>query len=287
MKKVLVLTNSLDKHASLAESLSDDDVVASVHLCDDLCFCLDGEATTATCFSTNENIREFAKIIILSTPEHFKNHALSALACYCRKYGIPLYDDVFTNTSGKLYALSRFWENGIPFAKTFFGPTDYLARILANGNAENWILKTTHGAKGRDNYLIHSEQELLNIINNNSDIQFILQEYIPNKGDWRIIVINYEPKLAIYRSSSNGDHRNNTSVGGAAKLVPLEEVDSQIIGLAIAASKALDIKIAGADIMQDSQSGNYTVLEVNRTPQLATGAFIDEKTEIIQNLIRS
>lgn len=287
MKKVLIIANNADKYTSIARTLSDTNIDVSVCSYKELCFTIDGDQSSIIRYSDKADIKDFSKILVLSTsPNHLQNYIFSALACYCRKYDIPMLDDSFSNTDGKLYALWRFWENNIPVAKTFFGPMDFMTEKITE-LGEKGILKSVQGTKGKDNYLINSPDLLRKTINNNPEKSFILQNFIPNNGDWRIILANYNPELAIYRSSHGKDHRNNTSVGGVAKLVPLEEVDPQIIGLAIAASKALDIKIAGADIMQDSQSGNYTVLEVNRTPQLVTGAFIDEKTEIIQNLIRS
>ena len=286
MKKILIFTNNLAKHKKLTQLFSEDDIKIMVSEYSDLSFAINGKNSKVTLYSNGEDIRNFAKIIILATPEHSKNHVFSALACYCRKYNIPILDDQFTNISGKLYALWRFWEKDIPTAKTFFGPRDFMVQGLHEINGSG-ILKSINGTKGRDNYLVNSNQELLDILDKNPDTPFILQNFIPNDGDWRIILINYEPKLAIYRSSHGKDYRNNTSVGGDAKLVPLDDVNPRIIELSIAASKALGIKIAGADIMQDDKTSEYTVLEVNRTPQLVSGAFTDEKQEIIRNLIRS
>ena len=192
-------------------------------------------------------------------------------------------DDSFSNTDGKLYSLWRFWEQSIPVAKTAFGPTSFLEKKLAEFGGTG-VLKSVQGTKGKDNYLIHSKEELHRIITDNKEISFILQEYIPNQGDYRIILADYQPKLAIFRSASGKDFRNNTSVGGEAKLVPLNEVDPTILELAIASAKALQIKIAGADILP-AKNGNYTVLEVNRTPQLVTGAFPEEKLKILKELI--
>ena len=276
--KTLLLVNDITKYRGFE---------AEVASYKDLAFSIDGENTQITIFSTGKDLKDFSKIIVLSTsPQHLQNYIFSALACYCRKNNIVLMDDSFSNLDGKLFALWRFWENGIPVAKTFFGPKAFLAQRLAEiGN--KGILKSVQGTKGKDNYLISSKEELNQIIDSSPDTSFILQNFVPNDGDWRIILINFEPKLAIYRSSHGKDYRNNTSVGGEATLVPLQDVDSKIIELAINSAKALDIKIAGADIMQDKNTGDYTVLEVNRTPQLVTGAFTPEKTEIIRNLIRS
>lgn len=288
MKKILLITNNIDdKYSSITQALSNNDVVVSACSYKDLCFTINGHKSSITCHTTEDDIKEFSKIIVLATsPEHFENYIFSALSCYCHKYNIPLIDDEFSNTDGKLYALWRFWEKDIPVAKTIFGPTDFMAEKLTELGGSG-ILKSVKGTKGKDNYIVHSADELHQIINDNPKKRFILQNFIPNDGDWRIILVNFEPKLAIYRSSHGKDYRNNTSLGGDAKLVPLEDVDPEIIKLAVSASKALNIKLAGADIIQNNKTNDYTVLEVNRTPQLITGAFVDEKQKIIQNLIHS
>ncbi len=282
--KVLIIANKTAKYEPLLETLSDEKTTTSVCSYHDLEFFIDGKSSKITCHKTGEDITEFKKIIVLSTsPFHLENYVFSALSCYCHKNHIEMMDDSFSNTDGKLYSLWRFWEQGIPVAKTAFGPLDFLAQKL-NDFGGTGVLKSVQGTKGKDNYLVHSEKELRRIITDNQDINFILQEFIPNDGDYRIIVTDYEPKLAIFRSASGKDFRNNTSVGGEAKLIPLDEVDPKILELAITSAKALQIKIAGADILP-AKNGDYTVLEVNRTPQLVTGAFPEEKLKILKELI--
>ena len=284
--KVLLLVNNTAKYNDLIASVSDAHTEVKVASYKELAFAIDGEKTQITVFPTGEDLKEFSKIIVLSTsPQHLQNYIFSALACYCHKNNITLLDDTFSNTDGKLFALWRFWEKSIPVAKTFFGPKAFLSQKLSE--LKQGIIKSVQGTKGNDNYLVSSEQELNQIIDAHPETGFILQNFVLNDGDWRIILTNFEPKLAIYRSSHGKDHRNNTSVGGEAVLIPLKDVDPKIIELAINSAKALNIKIAGADIMQDKETGDYTVLEVNRTPQLVTGAFIDEKTAILKDLIRS
>lgn len=285
--KVLIIANQTTKYQSLIQTLTDDSTEVSICSYRDLAFSLDGDRSTITCFNTGNDLRGFDKILILATsPGHLQNYIFSALACYCRKYDIEMLDNSFSNTDGKLYALWRFWEQDIPVAKTLFGPNEYLLQQFIKLSYP-CILKSVQGTKGKDSHLVHSADELRQILEDNLDTRYILQDFIPNDGDWRIILTNFTPKLAIYRSSHGKDFRNNTSVGGEAKLVPLEKVDSTVLDLSIAAAKALDIKIAGADILPDSQTGTYTVLEVNRTPQLATGAFIDAKAAAIRDLIHS
>ena len=232
------------------------------------------------------SLKNFSRILVLATsPGHRENYIFSALACFCRKNNIEILDDSFSNTDGKLYALWCFWENHLPAAKTAFGPAPFLVEKLVTYGTPA-ILKSVHGTKGNDNFLVSSASDLTRVLSDRRSSDFILQNFIRNDGDWRIIVVNFEPKLAIFRSAHGKDHRNNTSVGGDAKLVPLEQADPKILELAVAAAKALDIKIAGADILQDRITKAYSVLEVNRTPQLATGAFPEAKLAVLRDLIK-
>ena len=284
-KILLLIGNNREKYNKLIESLSDENTTITACYYKDLAFCIDGDNTYVRCFSTGEDIKEFSKIIVLATSAfHLQNYIFSALACYCRRHNIVMMDDSFSNIDGKLYALWRFWENKIPVAKTVFGPTEFIIQKFTSFGSP-CVLKSVQGTKGNDNYLVQSEQDIRNIIEQNKDVNFILQNFIPNEGDWRIILTNFEPKLAIYRSARGKDFRNNTSLGGEATLVPLEKVDPEIIQLAVFAAKALNIKIAGADILVDKNTHELTVLEVNRTPQLATGSFVEQKTKMLKQLI--
>ena len=102
-----------------------------------------------------------------------------------------------------------------------------------------------------------------------------MQNFIPNDGDYRIVAFDYEPKLGIYRSSGGTDHRNNTSLGGSASIV---EISPEL-------AKATDIKFAGVDIITDKNTGENFVLEINRTPQFASGPFTDEKYKILRDYL--
>lgn len=284
--KVLIIGNDATKYEEVTKKLSDKDIIVSACSYQDLAFFIDGDSSFVKIYTTGEDIKDFSKIIVLATsPAHLQNYIFSALACYCRKNNITILDDNFSNLDGKLYALWRFWEKDIPVAKTAFGPVDYLVEQLKVIGTPA-ILKSVKGTKGKDSFLIHSGEEIRQAIEQNEDARFVLQNFIENDGDWRIVLVNFEPKLAIYRTSHGKDFRNNTSVGGDATLIPLPQVDPKVLQIAIDAAKALDIKIAGADILPD-KNGNYTVLEVNRTPQLVTGAFTEAKLEVIKNLIHS
>lgn len=287
MKRALILGKNKEKFLELAEALTDETCVVQVAEYNDLAFLINGEESFVKVYSTGMDVKEYDIVLVLSTsPAHRENYIFSALSCYLEKHGVKMYDNHFTNTDGKLYAMWRFWSDGINVPKTAFGPADFLAEVLPEFGGKG-VLKSVTGTKGKDNYLVHSGAEIIDIVEDNPGVRFILQNFIPNSGDWRIIVLKQEPRLAIYRSSNGKDFRNNTSVGGSAKNVPLDEVSPEILSMAKRAAESLDIVIAGADVIQDDETGEFYVLEVNRTPQLATGKLVDEKAQVLKSLIHS
>jgi glutathione synthase/RimK-type ligase-like ATP-grasp enzyme len=56
--------------------------------------------------------------------------------------------------------------------------------------------------------------------------------------------------------------------------------------MATEAASIMNLDIAGVDLVKDNSSGNWYCLEVNRGPQLATGAFKQEKVKIFANYIK-
>ncbi len=289
MKKILILGRDTTIYKDMVEALSDAETRVDVCLYENLGFLIhEGNGSIVRC-DTGEDVKEYDCILVLSTSiGHLQNYIFSALACYCRRQNITILDDSFSNTDGKLYAMWKFWEDSLNVPDTAFGPAEFLVEQLDKFGGVG-VLKSVQGTRGMDNYLVHSGEEVLNIIKNNPDIHFILQNFIPNDGDWRIIVLNYDPKMGLYRhrAKNSSEHRNNTSVGGQAEAVSTKDIDARILDLAAKASRSLGIKIAGADVLQSSKTGECYVLEVNRTPQLATGYFYEEKFAALKELIHT
>ena len=251
-----------------------------------LAMCIDGEQTEVIEYESGRNLAEYDKLLVMMYPAgDVAKNALGALGCYARKRGIEMLDDEFEVASGKLYEMWRFWEKGIAVPKTAYGPTEYLVEKLERFGGVG-VLKSTHGTKGRDNYLVKNGEEVRRILAENPEVTFILQEYVPNDQDWRIVTFDYQPVLAIWRSGADGDHRNNTSVGSKSGVTELAKVDPEILKMASTAAKSLNIRLAGADIMQNKETGEYVALEVNRTPQLISGSSVEEKLEKIRELVR-
>jgi glutathione synthase/RimK-type ligase-like ATP-grasp enzyme len=85
--------------------------------------------------------------------------------------------------------------------------------------------------------------------------------------------------MCIERTSSDESHLNNTSQGGTAQLLPLEQVDSEILEMAIKACRVNKLQVAGVDVITNKNNGEFYILEVNIAPQVSSGSFISEKSE--------
>lgn len=288
MQKILIVGRTPSRFTDLAREINNAGLAqADIVQYDNLGFLIDGERTQIINQTTGKDVRDYQQVWVLSTsPRCTRDYIFSALVCYCRKYGVKIMDDNFTNFDGKLYEMWRYWEAGLSTPKTAFGSVDFLAKVRPSfGDVA--VLKSVNGAKGRDSFLIHSEEELREVLSNNQDVDFVLQDFIPNDGDYRVVLINFVPKVVIFRSANGKDFRNNTSLGSEATLIPLEQVPPEVLELAVAATKVAKVQLAGADIIVNKKTGKCSVLEINRTPQLASGTFVAEKTAALKELLQN
>ncbi len=287
MKKILIINRKIEIEENIAELKRVAEATGKLQVSTgcfaDFNLLIDGEKTCIRNEQTGDDLADFAKILCITTAPFERRHIFNAYGCYCRKKGVIMADDTFANASGKLYEMWRCWEYDVPVPKTAYGTKGFLGKCLQENFGGVGVLKSIRGTKGQDNYLVYSAAEIAKIIDENPDIEFILQEFIPNTGDWRIVTLGFEPYLAIYRSSGGKDHRNNTSLGGSAKIVPLEEVDPEILALSRTAARATNKRFAGVDVITHRDTSKNYVLEVNHTPQVVTGAFTDEKFQVLRD----
>ncbi|MFZ2152850.1 MAG: hypothetical protein WAV41_02200 [Microgenomates group bacterium] len=113
--------------------------------------------------------------------------------------------------------------------------------------------------------------------------RYMLQEYIPNDGDYRVLVLGEKVLGVMKRSSQNkSEFRNNYSAGGAVEVADLPE---EIKQLAVKAARVCGLAVAGVDVaFRDFDRSKPVIWEVNKGPQFkgfmqATG--IDVPKEIV------
>ncbi len=143
------------------------------------------------------------------------------------------------------------------------------------------IAKSISASRGNDNYLVHTAPELREIITGSPDVHFVLQDYVPNEGDFRIIVAGGQVRLAIYRQAQGGTHLNNTSKGGASSIVPSDELDEKLRQDAVLLARLLRREVTGVDMIIHRETGQHYLLEINNMPQLSTGSQLSHKAAIL------
>lgn len=149
------------------------------------------------------------------------------------------------------------------------------------------IIKDNNGKKGRLNFIVHDKQSAAQILRENPDVDFIIQEFIENDGDYRFLVIGGQIKLIIHRKATSGSHLNNTSQGATADVVEPGQFSERMLADTVLAAKLEGLEVAGVDLIIDKNTGQHYIIEVNSSPQLATGAVPDQKMKAYTDYLRS
>jgi len=211
-----------------------------------------------------------------------REHAVAgACALFLQRHNIPYIDtQIKALPYSKFIAQAIRQNDGMTGIPSFYAKPAIVRRTIVEDTlpfAYPVIIKDNNGRKGRLNFIAYNKDEALKILDENEEVEFILQAFIPNEGDYRILVIGGEPKLAIYRQAAGESHLNNTSQGGSSQVVPVESIAENVMADVVRAAKLENLQIAGVDLMFDSVTGQHYILEVNSSPQLATGAVTDLK----------
>ena len=117
--------------------------------------------------------------------------------------------------------------------------------------------------------------------------RYMIQEYIENDGDFRVLVLG-EKVLGVMKRArtAKNEFRNNYSAGGTVEVADLPE---EIKKLAVKAAKVCGLAVAGVDVaFRDFDMKKPVIWEVNKGPQFkgfmkATG--IDVPMEIVKYLV--
>ncbi|HEX7368316.1 MAG TPA: ATP-grasp domain-containing protein [Candidatus Saccharimonadales bacterium] len=212
----------------------------------------------------------------------------ASVAAYLSSVHVPFVCSELTQymPMTKLTQFTRLALDGAPIAPTiyldrgiFAESYSYLTRELGSP----FIFKSTDGSGGRENYLVHDKSELQGALRENPELQFVAQRFIANESDLRVLIVDRTIQLIIKRTRVDGSHLNNTSQGGHADLLPLEQLSPEHQNLALHAAALMNREIAGVDLMFEVGTGQPYILEVNASPQIGSGAFTDEKLKIYSN----
>ena len=191
----------------------------------------------------------------------------SAVVEQAELLGIPTLNSYssIVKAKNKLHTLQILNHYNIPVVKTVVIQDEtYLVDALKHVETPV-ILKTSHGSYGKGVVLAETKRAAIsayNVISSSSNM-VLLQEYISeSKGkDIRAFVVGEKIVANMERAARRGEFRSNIELGGKGKSI---ELSDEIKNLAVRAAKALNLEIAGVDIILTKNGP--AIMEVNANP---------------------
>jgi ribosomal protein S6--L-glutamate ligase len=173
-----------------------------------------------------------------------------------------------TQSRDKLFSLQLLLQSGIDIPTTGFAhsplDTDDLIKMVGGTPL---IVKLLEGTQGKGVVLAETKKAAESVINafKSLNANILVQEFIKeaNGKDLRLFVIDGKVVAAIQREALPGEFRANIHLGGSASVIKPTAEEKKI---AIRATKAMDLKVAGVDIIRSSKGP--LLLEVNSSPGL-------------------
>lgn len=231
-------------------------------------------------FRTTGKHRESVDLILDAVREKIENGEIMVVD--------PILVKSRTSATLKAYQMLALSRVGIEVPKTVYGSLFYLRdRAGVDFGKFPLIIKGSGGNRGERVYKVDDEKQLEKLVMElrtaevSEGKRYLMQEYIPNDGDFRVLVLGDEVLGAMKRSSTReAEFRNNFSTGGR---VEVAEIPDNIKKLAVKAAKACGILVAGVDVVLREGDWNKPVIwEVNKGPQFsgfmkATGIDVPER----------
>lgn len=186
-----------------------------------------------------------------------------ALNVYCLNSSTAI-----TQSRDKLFSLQLLLQSGIDIPTTGFAnsplDTDDLIKMVGGPPL---IVKLLEGTQGKGVVLAETRKAAESVINafKSLNANILVQEFIKeaNGKDLRLFVVDGKVVAAIQREAMPGEFRANIHLGGTATVIKPTADEKKI---AIRAAKAMDLKVAGVDIIRSSKGP--LLLEVNSSPGL-------------------
>lgn len=184
------------------------------------------------------------------------------------KYGAP------SNKGNKTQDMYSITRSGLPYVPTIITSSYTLAMDYINSKWDGEfpvVSKVPASSQGDGVEKCDSASELKKTFGKQTDDPKyddfrIIQKFIPNEGDFRVLIFDGNIIASAKRISKDPkkEFRNNLSKGGKGIKMDIPHVAAQ---LALDAAKVVDKNMAGVDLIQDSRDGKWYVMEVNSAPQ--------------------
>ena len=166
----------------------------------------------------------------------------------------------------KFHSLRVLAQHGLPVPPSLtVGSATFLEDALSEMGDYPFILKPFYGTHGTGVMLLDTSTSLTSVVDALCDLHqdYVIQPFITEADgiDLRVLIIGGEAVAAMKRSAPPGEFRANIHKGASGEAVTLPD---EYTRLAIAAAAALELEIAGVDLLRTNEGP--VVLEVNPSP---------------------
>lgn len=178
--------------------------------------------------------------------------------------GVSVYNDgrAIERTVDKAMTSFFLHQAGIATPPTWVCESRRQAHAIIQAHLacnQQMVIKPLFGSQGQGVRLLDAYSARPLPMDDFVDGVFYLQAFIEAPHDYRVFVVNGRAVAAMRRSGADWLH----NVAQGAQCIASDESD--VMSLAVQATKALDIAYCGVDIIRDSK-GKLWVLEVNSIP---------------------
>ena len=186
-----------------------------------------------------------------------------AMKVYCLNSAAAI-----TQSRDKLFSLQLLLRNGVDIPTTGFAnsplDTDDLIKMVGGPPL---IVKLLEGTQGKGVVLAETKKAAESVINafKSLNANILVQEFIKEADgkDLRLCVVDGKVVASMQREAAPGEFRANIHMGGTASVIKPTSEEKK---MAIKAAKAMDLRVAGVDIIRSSKGP--LLLEVNSSPGL-------------------
>lgn len=201
------------------------------------------------------------------------------LVNYAKQKGIKIVDQLYETSLlvpasvSKAMEMKLFVEAKVRIPPTFFGSLDMIGRRAGKLLGFPLIVKSTTGKKARDVWAPKTQKELEELVDDlagqeEEGKRFFAQKFIKASQRMRVLVVGKKAIGAITRPTK-WRKRFIKKVKGKypeGKKEAIKEVPENFSKLAVSASTAVKLDIAGVDILVEDTTDKLFVIEANAAP---------------------
>lgn len=229
--------------------------------------------------ANNKPLENYSLIFFGPVGDQYENYIL--VENYCKEHNIPFLPyGCPPHKNNKFLQSQLFSKNNLPIPQTLTGiAKDMDLNFIENEFEFPLVLKIAHSSQGKGVELVDGPNMLKLRLKELGKEPVIIQNKIPNIGDYRIYFLGNDFIFSVKRTPAKGEFRSNISLGGSWKKCTL---DVEPLNIARKAHRTMGFYASGVDLMQCKKSKKWYILEVNAAPQFTMSK---KTTKNVLNLI--